>query len=55
MGSGLFELRLKSREGIGRIFYCTELGARVGLSLRLDADRWDGVRRVRFLIEGAEV
>ena len=23
MGSGLFELRLKSREGIGRGFYCT--------------------------------
>ena len=23
MGSGLFELRLKSREGIGRVFYCT--------------------------------
>jgi phage-related protein len=22
MGSGLFELRLKSREGIGRVFYC---------------------------------
>ena len=23
MGSGLFELRLKSLEGIGRVFYCT--------------------------------
>ena len=23
MGTGLFELRLKSREGIGRVFYCT--------------------------------
>jgi phage-related protein len=23
MGSGLFELRLKSQEGIGRVFYCT--------------------------------
>jgi phage-related protein len=23
MGAGLFELRLKSREGIGRVFYCT--------------------------------
>jgi phage-related protein len=23
MGSGLFELRLKSPEGIGRVFYCT--------------------------------
>ena len=33
----------------------TELGARVGLSLRLDVDEWNGVRRVRFLIEGAQV
>ena len=23
MGVGLFELRLKSQEGIGRVFYCT--------------------------------
>ena len=23
MGSGLFEMRLKSQEGIGRVFYCT--------------------------------
>jgi len=23
MGSGLFELRLKSQEGTGRVFYCT--------------------------------
>jgi phage-related protein len=23
MGKGLFELRLKAREGIGRVFYCT--------------------------------
>jgi phage-related protein len=23
MSAGLFELRLKSREGIGRVFYCT--------------------------------
>jgi phage-related protein len=23
MGKGLFELRLKSREGIGRVFFCT--------------------------------
>ena len=25
MGSGLFEVRLKSQEGIGRVFYCTFL------------------------------
>ena len=29
MGSGLFELRLKSREGIGRVFYCTLVGRRI--------------------------
>jgi single-stranded-DNA-specific exonuclease len=31
------------------------LPARVKLAFRLDADDWNGVRRVRFLIEGAEV
>ena len=31
------------------------LPARVNLAFRLDADEWNGVRRVRFLIEGAEV
>ena len=31
------------------------LPARVVLAFRLDADEWNGVRRVRFLIEGAEV
>jgi single-stranded-DNA-specific exonuclease len=31
------------------------LPARVKLAFRLDADEWNGVRRVRFLIEGAEV
>ncbi len=29
MGSGLFELRLKSREGIGRVFYCTLVGRKI--------------------------
>ncbi len=29
MGSGLFELRLKSREGIGRVFYCTLVGRQI--------------------------
>jgi len=29
MGKGLFELRLKAREGIGRIFYCTVVGQRI--------------------------
>ncbi len=31
------------------------LPARVKLAFRLDADAWNGVRRVRFLIEAAEV
>jgi single-stranded-DNA-specific exonuclease len=31
------------------------LPARVLLAFRLDADEWQGVRRVRFLVEGAEV
>jgi single-stranded-DNA-specific exonuclease len=31
------------------------LPARVTLAFRLDADEWQGVRRVRFLVEGAEL
>jgi single-stranded-DNA-specific exonuclease len=31
------------------------LPARVKLAFRLDADEWNGQRRVRFLVEGAEV
>lgn len=31
------------------------LPARVKLAFRLDADEWQGARRVRFLVEGAEV
>ncbi len=26
MGGGLFELRPKGKEGIGRVFYCTQIG-----------------------------
>jgi len=29
MGAGLFEVRAKGREGIGRAFYCTLSGARI--------------------------
>ena len=29
MGQGLFELRCKGREGIGRVFYCTMVGREV--------------------------
>ncbi|MCJ8270302.1 MAG: type II toxin-antitoxin system RelE/ParE family toxin [Psychrosphaera sp.] len=27
--SGLFELRVKGKEGIGRVFYCTKVGKRI--------------------------
>jgi phage-related protein len=29
MGSGLFELRLKSKEGISRVFFCTLVGKQI--------------------------
>ena len=29
MSDGLFELRIKSKEGIGRVFYCTLIGKRI--------------------------
>ena len=29
LGSGLFEMRLKSQEGIGRVFYCVLIGRRI--------------------------
>ena len=29
MGKGLFELRLKGKEGIGRVFYCFLVGRRI--------------------------
>ncbi len=29
MGDGLFELRLKSSEGIARVFYCTVVGNKI--------------------------
>jgi single-stranded-DNA-specific exonuclease len=35
--------------------HTAQLPAKVLLAFRLDADEWNGVRRVRFLIEGAQV
>jgi phage-related protein len=29
MSAGLFELRVKGREGIARVFYCTKVGKRI--------------------------
>lgn len=31
MGDGLFELRIKGKEGIARVFYCTMVGQRIVL------------------------
>ncbi|MGH8832284.1 MAG: hypothetical protein ACREXV_14510 [Polaromonas sp.] len=42
--------------GRGIWFGHTEpLPPRVKLAFRLDADEWQGVKRVRFLVEGAEI
>ena len=49
------KLRLQGQPVDGIWFGHTEpLPARVKLAFRLDADEWQGVRRVRFLVEGAE-
>ncbi len=29
MGNGLFELRVKSKEGIARVFFCTKVGKKI--------------------------
>jgi len=29
IGNGLYELRIKSKEGIARVFYCTKVGKRI--------------------------
>ncbi|MFQ5688530.1 MAG: type II toxin-antitoxin system RelE/ParE family toxin [Candidatus Scalindua sp.] len=29
LGNGLFELRVKGKEGIARVFYCTRIGKRI--------------------------
>jgi phage-related protein len=34
MSSGLFELRLKSREGIGRVFFCTVVNRKIVMLLQ---------------------
>ena len=35
--------------------HTTALPARVTIAFRLDADEWQGIKRVRFLVEGAEL
>ncbi len=50
------KLRHQGQPVDGMWFGHTEpLPARCKLAFRLDADEWQGVRRVRFLIEGAEL
>ncbi len=50
------KLKHKGQPVDGIWFGHTEpLPARVTLAFRLDADEWQGVRRVRFLVEAAEV
>ncbi|WP_431276887.1 single-stranded-DNA-specific exonuclease RecJ [Variovorax ureilyticus] len=50
------KLRHQGKPVDGMWFGHTEpLPARVTIAYRLDADEWQGVRRVRFLLEGAEV
>ncbi|OUM01700.1 single-stranded-DNA-specific exonuclease RecJ [Variovorax sp. JS1663] len=50
------KLRHQGRPVDGIWFGHTEpLPPRVVIAFRLDADEWQGVRRVRFLVEGAEV
>ncbi|MGK6305923.1 single-stranded-DNA-specific exonuclease RecJ [Variovorax sp. DT-64] len=50
------KLRHKGQPVDGIWFGHTEpLPPRVVLAFRLDADEWQGVRRVRFLVEGAEL
>jgi len=50
------KLRHKGKPVDGIWFGHTEpLPPRVVIAYRLDADEWQGVRRVRFLVEGAEV
>lgn len=50
------KLKHKGKPVDGIWFGHTEpLPARVVIAYRLDADEWQGVRRVRFLVEGAEI
>jgi single-stranded-DNA-specific exonuclease len=50
------KLRHRGQPVDGIWFGRTEpLPSRVVIAFRLDADEWQGVRRVRFLLEGAEI
>jgi single-stranded-DNA-specific exonuclease len=57
VGEKHLQLKLKHQgQPVDAIWFghTTPLPARVKLAFRLDADEWQGVRRVRFLVEGAE-
>jgi single-stranded-DNA-specific exonuclease len=58
VGEKHLQLKIRHRgEPVDGIWFgrTEPLPARVKLAFRLDADEWQGVRRVRFLVEGAEV
>jgi single-stranded-DNA-specific exonuclease len=58
VGEKHLQLRLKHQgQAVDAIWFghTEPLPARVKLAFRLDADEWQGVRRVRFLVEGAEI
>ena len=45
MGGGLFELRPKAQEGIGRVFYCTLAGNTIGnTSFNCEKDAKDATK-----------
>ena len=58
VGEKQLALKLKHRgQPVDGIWFghTESLPAKVTLAFRLDADEWNGVRRVKFLIEGAEI
>ncbi len=58
VGEKHLQLKLKHRgQPVDGIWFghTEQLPPKVKLAFRLDADEWNGVRRVRFLVEGAEV
>ena len=55
MGSGLFELRLKSREGIGRVFYCTLVKTQNCHAASVcEEDRQDPAQRIGYCAQAHE-
>ena len=58
VGEKHLQLKLKHRgQPVDGIWFghTEQLPPKVKLAFRLDADEWNGVRRVRFLVEAAEL